>query len=296
MTFDQGSTIEHRQVQISAQFPVRVEPLYAPQPVLPHNHDYTEITLILSGEALHRTATATQIVKAGDVIVVPPGPAHAFENPSELRVINVYYLAEWFLWDLSLLWQNEGLVPLFFAADLFRRPDLLHIKVFSLNEGENRRCRQELDEILGEYQEVSTSLLFVRAAFSKLLIRLSRAWLRLHPDLHDFVFRPAVWAALEEIDTTIKRGDVFVVKEFARGLSSSADVLYRAFRGATGLSLSGYYQQRRVQHAAHLLLHSDLSVTDIASRLGYADTSHLTHSFVKHTGQSPRALRNQKRI
>ena len=293
MSFKACITYLPHQAWIFAHKPVRFEMVKVPIDVPPHNHEFTELCFVIQGHCRHRTENSTQMVTTGDVIIMPPGTVHAFEEPHDLRVVNICYLADWMLWDIGLLWQHEGLVPLFFASELLRRPDLLRAYVFSLDEKEQRFCQHEIDDILAEYQEPKPSLFLVHSAFAKFLLRLARSWVRQNPNLNDFVFRPEVWDVIQEIDLAIKRGEVFMVGQYAQRVACSADVLYRVFRQATGLSVSAYYQQRRVQHAAHLLLLSKLSVTEISSQLGYADTAHLTRCFVKAKGVSPRAFRMQ---
>jgi AraC-like DNA-binding protein len=58
---------------------------------------------------------------------------------------------------------------------------------------------------------------------------------------------------------------------------------------------SEYFQLRRVQHAGHLLLRSQFSVSEIAFRLGYADGAHLTRFFHKHQKCSPSEFRKRYR-
>ena len=293
MDFAKHFTLGQDWVRLAANFPVRQERLQVAEDVGPHDHDFTEICLVLSGEALHCTVAGEARVRPGDVLVIPPGPVHAFERVHEFSVINVYYLAEWFLWDLSPLWRNEGLIPLFFAENLFARREQRLIHSFALSPAELEPCLGELEDIQSEYALDQPSLLLVRGAFSKLLVRLARAWGNAQPELKDFGFRAEVWTVLEAIDAVVKTGETMRVEDLARRAHVSSDALYRAFKTATGLSLSTYHQQRRIQHASHLLLHSTLNIGQIAHQLGFADTSHLTRSFTALHGESPRSFRRK---
>ena len=61
-----------------------------------------------------------------------------------------------------------------------------------------------------------------------------------------------------------------------------------------GTSFQMILEQLRRGHAVELLLHSTLSVEQIASELGYLDPSNFGRAFRRWTGQSPRAYRTTR--
>ena len=63
----------------------------------------------------------------------------------------------------------------------------------------------------------------------------------------------------------------------------------RAFKISSGLSPYQWVLQARIAKAKQLLLEADLPLAQIALRLGFADQSHFTRTFVRMTRQSPRA-------
>ena len=77
----------------------------------------------------------------------------------------------------------------------------------------------------------------------------------------------------------------------ARTLAMSPSHLSHAFRTATGLPPHRFVLHRRVERAKHLLRHTDLSITDIAHRIGCASHSHFSVLFHRSTGQTPRDFR-----
>lgn len=65
----------------------------------------------------------------------------------------------------------------------------------------------------------------------------------------------------------------------------------RAFREATGTPPYQYVIERRVDRAVRLLLHTNLSIADIAHEVGLSSQSHLTTTFRKIMGTTPHAYR-----
>lgn len=64
-----------------------------------------------------------------------------------------------------------------------------------------------------------------------------------------------------------------------------------AFRGATGLSPHRYLTQRRLARARELLLHSTLSLAQVALRCGFSSQAHFTEYFRREVGATPQAFR-----
>lgn len=64
------------------------------------------------------------------------------------------------------------------------------------------------------------------------------------------------------------------------------------FRRAYGFPPMDYIIRARLDHAAHLLRDVNLSVTEVARRVGYDDLYHFSKLFKRHRGRSPGDLRN----
>ncbi|RBY83316.1 helix-turn-helix domain-containing protein [Blastococcus sp. TF02A-26] len=67
----------------------------------------------------------------------------------------------------------------------------------------------------------------------------------------------------------------------------------RLFRAATGASPHQYVLGRRVARARELLTGTDLPVSAVAARCGFADASHLTRHVRRALGATPAALRGR---
>ncbi|MEU7363542.1 MULTISPECIES: helix-turn-helix transcriptional regulator [Streptomyces] len=74
----------------------------------------------------------------------------------------------------------------------------------------------------------------------------------------------------------------------AKGLNVSVRTLHRSFTG-TGESLMGYVRRRRLEQARQALLsgHGEVSVSELAQRWHFADSSHFIRAFRVHFGITP---------
>lgn len=81
------------------------------------------------------------------------------------------------------------------------------------------------------------------------------------------------------------------ISDLAARLDVSADKLERAFQAEAGISPSTYYRRLRLKRAADLLMHSSLSVRDVALACGFDNMSSFSRAFKELRGQTPTALR-----
>lgn len=97
-------------------------------------------------------------------------------------------------------------------------------------------------------------------------------------------------ATLEQNFATVKSP-----MAYAGLLNISTPYLNECVKNTTGHSVSYHIQQRVILEAERLLYHSDKSIKEIATELGYDDHSYFTRLFSKVAGLSPQAFRNKNR-
>jgi transcriptional regulator GlxA family with amidase domain len=83
-------------------------------------------------------------------------------------------------------------------------------------------------------------------------------------------------------------GERFTLNDLAREAGVSRFHFARLFRISTGRSPMAYLVQSRIERAKQMLLQSDRPVCEIAAALGFCDQSHLTRTFRRITGVTPR--------
>ena len=81
------------------------------------------------------------------------------------------------------------------------------------------------------------------------------------------------------------------VAELAARLNVGVRTLERRFRAATGASPRSWWQMRRLRLAKELLEQTNLSVSDIAWRVGYADAGYFTRLFQREMLLTPTEYR-----
>lgn len=77
------------------------------------------------------------------------------------------------------------------------------------------------------------------------------------------------------------------VKDLSDRFYVSQTHLQNAFKGVYGVPVQSYVRILKMQSAAFMLVHTDFSVLEIASRCGYDNSSKFAHAFRKIMGETP---------
>ena len=81
------------------------------------------------------------------------------------------------------------------------------------------------------------------------------------------------------------------IEELAARAHISQSRLFHLFRSELGQTPVGYRNELRISEAARLLTSTDLSVSEIAYRVGFATQTHFRKTFLTSTGLNPLAYR-----
>lgn len=91
----------------------------------------------------------------------------------------------------------------------------------------------------------------------------------------------------------IERED-FTSDELLKTIGLSKAQLFRHLKKTTGFSTANYIRYVRLCHAQELLRQTQLSISEVAFRVGFRDLSYFTHSFKEQFDCSPSEWRQEK--
>jgi AraC-like DNA-binding protein len=84
------------------------------------------------------------------------------------------------------------------------------------------------------------------------------------------------------------------IHELALDCNLSPSHLQHLFKQSTGLGLGQLLTEQRMQRATDFLAHSNMSIKEIASTLGYEHTSSFTRAFERRFLQAPSSYRQKQ--
>lgn len=74
-------------------------------------------------------------------------------------------------------------------------------------------------------------------------------------------------------------------------LASDYSALSKLFSEVEGITIEHYYILQRIERVKELIVYDELSISEIAYRMGYSSAAYLSSQFKRITGMSPRAFR-----
>jgi mannose-6-phosphate isomerase-like protein (cupin superfamily) len=138
-----------------------------------HFHDFTEIGIVISGEARHLIREGTHQLQQGDVILVPRGANHGYAYMQDFRVLNLLFIQHRL--PLPLLDFGNGK----FARKIFSVPSGKPAaeKLMTLTPEQLNELTAVADRILAEEKSPGQSFYFLlMALFMEILVILDRAY------------------------------------------------------------------------------------------------------------------------
>lgn len=99
---------------------------------------------------------------------------------------------------------------------------------------------------------------------------------------------------LQKILELIESGTPCTIQALAHQFNLSHSRLQHLFKQETGMSLGHLLTQQRLYRAAHLLIHSNKRIKEIAHAVGYEHTSSFIRAFERHFAKAPRLFRRSQ--
>ncbi len=228
----------------------------------PHDHDFLEAVLILSGTGTYHTAQGDTELLPGHVLFLRPGTWHAYLDCEDLDYINCCFGAELLRGVLD--------EPLLNSVDNRR-----------LNSDDLDFCVRTLESI-----ECSQSGL---ERLGYLLVFLARLAEQVPPEAVGHAPHSSTALIKSQLEAALSRP--WTLNELASLACLEPTYFVRRFRTDTGLPPMAWLARLRAERAATLLLQTNLSIQEIGERVGWSDLSYFARRFRAHFGCSPSAYR-----
>lgn len=252
-----------------------------------HHHAFTEVVFVVEGIGEHLFAGRKRSIGAGEVLVVNEGQDHAYSNTKGLRIINLLFDEKYLLSRLPFLKRIDG-----YRTFFHMKPE------FPLLYASGQRVwfpAKEMNRILGVLRALVGELgrqdsgweAMSLALVQQIVVSICRIFVRtpLPPEEH----LTGVGAALSHIENHFD--EVIDLKKLEQVSRLTARTLLRHCETATGHSPMQYLHRVRLNEACRLLKQTDISVTEIAFRVGFQDSNYFTRCFRKIIGESPSSYR-----
>ncbi len=255
-----------------------------------HEHHYFEIEAVMEGTAIHRQRNQQVYLKKGDVVLVPPNIPHITQPVDSSTVVDLEIRLSTFektfrdilgsSLPLSSFFKNAlygtGLRECIILEDVLDETILVLLALI-WKENENRSAiagkkSEHLAESLLYHlaETVSEEHIFEACEYQNEEMYQIRAYMR------------------ENLSTV-------TLAELAKHFHRSTSALSKYIKMHSQAGFAELLQNMRLEHAADLLLATDLGVAEISFLVGYAGESHFISCFKEKYGMTPLRYRRSKR-
>ncbi|MFA9376850.1 MAG: helix-turn-helix domain-containing protein [Lachnotalea sp.] len=243
-----------------------------------HNHDFTEITFILSGNGQYCVEGSTYDVQAGDLLICNSGISH-----NNIVINENEPTTEFFVGFTNYHFKNmpSNVISLgnddyFIHTDAKLRQELIKCCYAMLAENETNQ--------VGKYFMIKANLIQFLLLMIRQNIEPQQSQESYHFDSHFKSY------AVNQIITYLDAhyNEKISLDGIAQNMYLSSVYISKIFKDETGESPINYLIKIRLEKAKDMLISSgDDSIKEIANTVGYEDAYHFSKLFKKYYGVSP---------
>lgn len=243
-----------------------------------HKHNgFSEMVIVLEGNATHIVNTESTLIKKGDVFVLNEGTYHAYKDPNNLKICNIMYRPD---------------ILLSAAPDLRTSSEYRNLHTYSSKlslsipsfEYVSSLTSAMIDEHKSRLNGYQTMLI---SQFLALAVYLSRQY--------DSTEKCMTRNQMHLANVISYIGNHFneplTMEKIAAKTDISVRHLNRIFQAYYQTTPISYLQTIRLERACTLLKQTNLSITEISGECGFNDSNYFTRQFTRAYGQSPKAYR-----
>ncbi|WP_295809286.1 AraC family transcriptional regulator [uncultured Victivallis sp.] len=256
-----------------------------------HGHRFVEVAFLTGGEVGHRTPFGLERVRRGDVLVIPEGGLHGYEEAAKCRLINLLFAPHRLPLQLLDLYTHPGYRRLFMTdVETFER--LGGYPRLTLPPGVFRQVRGCLKEIIRIEQGDAPGRRCRMMGYLMVILSLLADLCGGKPEEAPPA-RGGVDRVVRYLNGNFQRQ--IRLEELARMAAMSENSLLHHFSGMIGTTPMKYLTRLRIRYAAELLHNTDMPVAEVAESAGFADPAYFSRAFRRETGLAPLDYRSSGR-
>ncbi|MCD1261249.1 helix-turn-helix transcriptional regulator [Paenibacillus athensensis] len=257
-----------------------------------HRHDFLEFSYVIEGSGAESVNGVRHPMAPGTFTFVLPYQVHElFTDPGgKLVLFNCMF-------SMEVLMQSAQDAAEWLSGVLDDAEELSPFVQWP--EKSLQSMRHLMEDILDEYRgnKLGRTLL-LKAKLTEALIRFDRHRRERQSDFLPHPNKPwperSRWPIIHYIHRNFHREDL-MLSELAGRFSLSVSRISELIKETTGQTFVHFLNDLRIQHAASLLVSTNMSIIEIAHEVGYASYKTFTRIFREKKGLVPTEYRKKQR-
>ncbi|MBC5992599.1 helix-turn-helix domain-containing protein [Pontibacter cellulosilyticus] len=250
----------------------------------PHKHDFYIILIVTHGIGTHTIDFKEYEVKPGTIFFMIPGQVHSWQLSDDADGYIIFFTQEFY----AKAYPDRKLYSFPFFNTMLHRP------VLNISPEDDALLMPVLQKIALEHKasgfmkEVMLSRLL-----DVLLIELTRLFRHIE---HSTEVTGKDHSVLQKLERLIDQHykEHMPVRFYADCLHVTTRHLNEICKWSLGKTTIELIHFRKVLETKRLLVHSDLTSSQVAAELGFTDNAYFFRFFKKHTGFTPEQFRAEK--
>ncbi len=257
-----------------------------------HKHNFFELTFVLKGSGQHVLNENIIDYKEGDVFFLTPKDEHEFVIATPTRFGIIKFTEQLFLEKANLssstYWRKNLETAIFHA-------NIIPESIIAYNA--------DRDQLFNLYKlikhEIENGFVYNRNVlielFGALLIIISR---NLKSNLSELAIpivseKEKIDSILTYIRQNVLNKEKIRIKSIAKEFYMSPNYVSIFIKKHANISVQQYVIQIKIKMAERLLKQTNLTINEIAEKIGFVDSSHFNKIFKKYNGVNPSEFINK---
>ncbi|HVD99604.1 MAG TPA: helix-turn-helix transcriptional regulator [Cytophagaceae bacterium] len=253
----------------------------------PHRHDFFEILFLTNGHGMHTIDFKDYTIKPNSIFFLSPGQIHSISLSKDIYGYIFLFSPEFFL--INKTDKNKIFEFPFFYNTSDENPPL---ELSNANDIEFLKqlfvkgCEENIAHA-PDSEEIIHAILDLILMYCKKLYPQQSGGSGMKKG------RLMVKKFKQLIEERYKEN--FSVKDYAELLSVTPNHLNETVKNVMGRTASDLIEEKMIIEIKKLLLHTDLTATEVADTLNFSDQSYFSKFFKKHVGMAPGEFRADKK-
>jgi AraC family transcriptional activator of pobA len=242
----------------------------------PHRHDFYLLVLFTKGEGTHTIDFVNYSIQPGSVFFMSPAQVHTWTYSEEVDGYLIFFNADFYLVDFP--GRKLSTFPLFHSLAI---PPVEYLSAAALSDIEELFTRVYKEFMGNGYRRED----IIRSYLNILLVKLSGFCLA-HQQSQ---LSPHAQSQIRQLELLVEEHylEHHTVRDYAGMMALSEKQLYTVCQTALGKPLQKIIQDRLLLEAKRLLVHTELSVAQVADRLNFLDHSYFNRFFGRKPAERP---------
>lgn len=252
-----------------------------------HWHEEFEIIMIKSGTGYFHVLTENYICNAGDILIIPPNLVHDIrqKDSETMEYFNILFKFQLLEPD-----ENSTTYQKYFAKFMQDNFFTVHLRY---GTELNSRIQPEIEYLIeNRHEKYETQELMIKSKLFQILHHLQNAVSPLPAESRKNAnqisrLKPLLKYTADNFSTDIS------IEQAAEICNLSPSHFMKFFKKITGITFISYLNLLRLEKAQSLLKNTDLTVLEIAEKVGFHNFSYFIRSFRSQYGTTPGKLQKK---